>query len=317
MRKAAGPRLHAVPVLLYCVKESAAFPDGPAARRMKDMAWRGIFNRTRNVKSDGVFMPCESCRNTLVVKDVEANFSVCPECDHHFRIGARRRIELTLDPESFAEMFAELAPCDPLEFTALRPYAVRLRESQESTGLLDAVVCGTGAVDGLKLVICITDNQFMMGSMGSVVGEKITRSIEHATSQRLPLVIFSGSGGGARMDEGALALMQMAKTSAALARYAAAKLPYISVITHPTYGGVSASFAMLGDVIIAEPRALMGFAGPRVIKETIKAELPEGFQQAEFMLEHGQIDMIVSRAEMRSTLKLLLDYMTPAQPATS
>ncbi len=276
------------------------------------MAWKGFFNRTRNVKSDGVFMPCESCKATLVVKDVETNQSVCMECEHHFRIGAPRRIEVMVDEGSFKELFTDIKPTDPLEFAGRRSYAERLAESQKNTGLDDAVVCGTGAIDGRRLVLAVTDSSFMMGSMGSVVGEKITRSIEHATAERLPLVIVSGSGGGARMDEGALSLMQMAKTSAALARHAAASCLYVSIITDPTYGGVSASFASLGDLIIAEPKAQMGFTGPRVIKQTIKADLPDGFQAAEFWLDHGQLDMIVHRHELPKTLVKVIDYCMPA-----
>lgn len=272
------------------------------------MAWRGFFQRKRNVKSDGVFMACESCKATLVVKDVQTGLSVCPQCDHHFRIPAHRRIDITLDPGTFEELFADIAPADPLQFAGRRSYAIRLKESQERTGLLDAVLCGMGKIGARTLVVCVTDSTFMMGSMGSVVGERITRSIEHATDRRLPLVIVSGSGGGARMDEGAISLMQMAKTSAALARHAGRRLLYISVITNPTYGGVSASFSALGDVIIAEPRAQMGFTGPRVIQQTMRTELPEGFQEAEFLRSHGQLDMIVHRREIPRTLGLLMDY---------
>lgn len=274
------------------------------------MAWKNFFSRTRNVKTDGMFMACERCKATLVVREVEANLSVCPECDHHFRIGAVRRVDITLDGGLIEELYSDIRPTDPLKFAGKRSYAVRLKESQERTGLLDAVLCGRGRIGGRDLVFCATDSSFMMGSMGSVVGEKITRSIEHGTKNRLPVVIVSGSGGGARMDEGALSLMQMAKTSAALARHADARLLYISVITNPTYGGVSASFASLGDVNIGEPRAQMGFTGPRVIRQTMKIDLPEGFQEAEFLLAHGQLDMVVHRREMPHTLGLLIDYCT-------
>ncbi len=277
------------------------------------MSWKSLFNRARNVQSDGVFMPCEACKATLVVKEVEANLSVCLKCDYHFRIGARRRIEITLDANTFQELFAQISPTDPLQFVGRRSYAERLQESQQETGLTDAVLCGNGRMQGRELVLCVTDSSFMMGSMGSVVGEKITRSIEHATARKLPLVIISGSGGGARMDEGALALMQMAKTSAALARHSGAGLLFLSVITNPTYGGVSASFASLGDVNIAEPRAQMGFTGPRVIKQTIKADLPDGFQEAEFLLAHGQLDMIVHRKDIPQRLATLIDYCMPVE----
>jgi acetyl-CoA carboxylase carboxyl transferase subunit beta len=246
-----------------------------------------------------------------VVKHVEANLSVCTECGHHFRIGAKRRIDVTLDPDSFEEMFAEILPQDPLQFAGKRSYAQRLHESQERTGLKDAVVCGTGTIMGRRLMMCTTDSGFLMGSMGSVVGEKITRAAEYATENKLPLLIVSGSGGGARMDEGALSLMQMAKTSAALGRHAESGSLFISLITNPTYGGVSASFATLGDILMAEPRAQMGFTGPRVIQQTIKAELPEGFQTAEFLMEHGQLDLITPRKEIRSTVATLIDYLAP------
>jgi acetyl-CoA carboxylase carboxyl transferase subunit beta len=266
------------------------------------IVWRGIFGRQRNVKSDGVFMPCDNCKATLVVKDVEANLSVCPECDWHFRIGARRRVELIVDPDSWKELFGDLAPVDPLQFAGKRSYAQRLQESQKRSGLKDAIVTGVGSVQGRRAALAVTDSSFMMGSMGSVVGEKITRTVEYATQHRLPVVIVSGSGGGARMDEGALSLMQMAKTSAALAKHREARCLYVSVITNPTYGGVSASFATLGDINLAEPKAQMGFTGPRVIQQTIKAELPDGFQTAEFLLEHGQLDLIVRQ---------LFDYLMP------
>ena len=274
------------------------------------MAWSGLFrNPTRPVKTDGVFMPCEDCKATLVKKDVEANGDVCMECGFHFRISAARRIQLLVDEGSFEELFAELSPIDPLDFAGKRSYAARLKDNQERTGLRDAVITGTGKIKGHPCALAVTDSFFMMGSMGSVVGEKITRTIEHATENRLPVIVVSGSGGGARMDEGALSLMQMAKTSAALARHAQANLLYVSILTDPTYGGVSASFATLGDIIIAEPRARMGFTGPRVIQQTIKAELPEGFQHAEFLLEHGQLDLIVERSKMPDELARLFSYL--------
>lgn len=270
-----------------------------------------FFSQRRHVKTDGVFMKCSNCAEVVRVKDVEAGLQVCPACDHHFPLGAQKRIEVTLDAGTFQELFTDIYPCDPLEFAAKRSYSERLAEAQKSTGLADAASVGTGEIKGARVAIGITDHRFMMGSMGSVVGEKIALLAEHAIEQRLPLIVFSGSGGGARMDEGVVSLMQMAKTSAALGRLNRAGLLYISVITDPTYGGVSASFATLGDVIIAEPRARMGFTGPRVIAQTMKVELPAGFQEAEFNKEHGQVDMIVHRRDMPAVLARLLDYCRP------
>lgn len=269
------------------------------------MAWNFL---RRHVKTDGVFMKCDSCGETIRVKEVEDGFNVCPKCDYHLPIGAPRRMEVTCDAGSFEELFTDIYPTDPLEFTAKRSYAERLVESQEKTGLADAVLVGRGTIKGKSAAIGVTDFRFMMGSMGSVVGEKITLITEYAAENRLPLVIFSGSGGGARMDEGVISLMQMAKTSAALGRFGSLGLVYIAIITDPTYGGVSASFATLGDVIIAEPRARMGFTGPRVIKQTMKVDLPGGFQEAEFNKAHGQVDMIVHRRDMPDVLAMLLDY---------
>ena len=268
--------------------------------------------RSKKILPDGVFMKCEGCGAMIVIKETEERGGVCKECNYHFRIGAHRRIELTLDPGSFQELFAGLASCDPLKFSGKKPYADRLRDSQAKAGLPEAAVTGIGKLDGRELAFGVTDFFFMGGSMGSVVGEKLTRLAEVAAERRLPLVLVCGSGGGARMDEGMYSLMQMAKTSAALARFRAAGLPYISVLTNSSYGGTMASWASLGDVIIAEPGAMLGFTGPRVIKETLKVELPPGFQEAEFMLRHGLIDMIVPRSKMRETLSRLLGYMAPA-----
>lgn len=268
--------------------------------------------KASRVQPNGVFMKCEGCGAMIVIKETEGRGGVCKECNYHFRIGARRRVELTLDPDSFQEYFEELRTSDPLKFVAKKAYAQRLIDSQERTGLSEAALCGTGKIEGRSVAFGVTDFFFMGGSMGSVVGERLTRLIELALERRLPLVIFCGSGGGARMDEGMYSLMQMAKTSAALARLRVGGVPYISVLTDSSYGGTMASWASLGDVMIAEPRAMLGFTGPRVIRETLKVELPPGFQEAEFMLRHGLLDLIVPRMKMRETLKRILDYLLPA-----
>jgi acetyl-CoA carboxylase carboxyl transferase subunit beta len=239
---------------------------------------------------------------------------VCKVCGHHFQIGALRRIDVTLDPGTFVELFPHLEALDPLEFKGRRSYLERIREAQLKTGLRDAVVCGSGKIDGIDVVVAVMDFQFIGGSMGSVVGEKITRAIEQATQKKCPVIIVCCSG-GARMDEGAFSLMQMAKTSAALHRHDAAGLLCITLLTHPTLAGVSASYAFLGDVIIAEPKAMIGFTGARVIEQTIKKKLPEGFQESEFLLEHGQIDMVVERRNLRDTLGRILAFTLPPAPA--
>jgi acetyl-CoA carboxylase carboxyl transferase subunit beta len=272
------------------------------------------FRRKSRVQPDGVFMKCEGCGAMIVIKETEERGGVCKDCNYHFRIGARRRVEVTLDPGSFREMFTEIRSSDPLAFSGKEPYSERLQKYRERTGTDEGVLCGTGRISGREVAFGVTDNFFMSGSMGSAMGERLTRLMETATERRLPLVIFSGSGGGARMDEGMLSLMQMAKTSAALARHRQARLPYLVVITNSTYGGTMASWASLGDVIIAEPRAMMGFTGPRVIKETLKVELPPGFQEAEFMLRHGLIDLIVPRMKMCETICRILNYLAPAAP---
>jgi acetyl-CoA carboxylase carboxyl transferase subunit beta len=259
---------------------------------------------------EGVWMRCDGCRATLFRKDVERNLNVCPQCQHHFTLTATERIAAMLDADTFEEWFADMSPGDPLEFNDRRPYPDRIRAEQQRTGLNEAAVVGQGFIRGVRVVLGVTDSGFIMGSMGSVVGEKLTRAIEYATEHRLPLVIVSGSGGGARMHEGILSLMQMAKVSASLARHGASGGLYISVLTHPTMGGVAASFASLGDVILAEPKALIGFAGPKVIQQTVRVQLPDGFQTSEFLLAHGFIDRIVHRAELRNTLAELLDYAT-------
>ncbi len=269
--------------------------------------------RNKKILPDGVFMKCEGCGAMIVMKETEERGGVCKECNHHFRINARRRIELTLDPGSFQEFFADLQSCDPLKFSGKKPYADRLKDSQSRSGLPEAAVTGLGKIEERELAFGVTDFFFMGGSMGSVVGEKLTRLCELALERRLPCAVVCGSGGGARMDEGMYSLMQMAKTSAAIARLREASLPYIVVLTNSSYGGTMASWASLGDVILAEPRAMLGFTGPRVIKETLKVDLPPGFQEAEFMLRHGLIDMIVPRGKLRETLSRLLVYLTPAR----
>ena len=258
--------------------------------------------------SDELWMKCKSCNEIIYRKVIERNLQVCPKCNYHFPIPARRRIECVADPGSFLEYDANLTSADPLEFKDSKRYTQRIKESQESTGLRDAVLCGEAKIKGQPVMLGIFDFDFMGGSLGSVVGEKITRLIERAIEKRVGVVIFCASG-GARMQEGILSLMQMAKTSAALARLNEARIPYIAVLTDPTTGGVSASVAMLGDVIIAEPKALIGFAGARVIMDTIRVELPEGFQRAEFLLQHGMIDLIVERKDLRQTLASLLDML--------
>ena len=260
--------------------------------------------------SEQLWTKCNSCNEIIYRKVIERNFQVCPKCNYHFQIPAPKRIESVVDPDTFIEYDSDLISADPLEFKDLKRYPHRIKESQEATGQKDAIVSGEAKIEGQPVMIGIFEFNFMGGSLGSVVGEKVTRLIEGAIEKRVGVVIFCASG-GARMQEGILSLMQMAKTSAALAKLHEAGLPYISVLTDPTTGGVSASIAMLGDVIIAEPKAMIGFAGPRVIKETIRAELPEGFQRAEYLLEHGMVDLIVERKDLRHTLASLLEMLTP------
>ncbi len=256
---------------------------------------------------EGLWMRCPECAAMLFRKAVEESLHVCPECDHHFRISARTRIAQLVDPDTFEEMFLDIEPTDPIRFIDKKSYKDRLKAEQSKTGNKDAVVCGRGFIKGRPLMMAVMDPTFMMGSMGSVVGEKITRTIEEATDQKLPLLIVSCSG-GARMQESTLSLMQMAKTSAALARLDDAGGLFISLLADPTTGGVTASFAMLGDFIIAEPKALIAFAGPRTIANTIKVELPEGFQRAEFLEEKGFLDFVVHRKNLRSELARLIDF---------
>ncbi len=257
---------------------------------------------------EGLWLRCAGCHNAIYRKEAEKRLNVCPECDYHFYVSAKDRIGQVLDEGTFEEWDVDLRPADPLEFEDKRKYVDKLRLEQKRTGLNDAAITGTGMIRARRVAFGVTDSSFFMGSMGSVVGERLTRLVEKATSQQLPLIVVSGSGGGARMHEGILSLMQMAKVSAALAKYDAAGGLFISVLTNPTMGGVAASFASLGDVVFAEPRALIGFAGPRTIKATIKIELPKGFQTSEFLLEHGFIDRIVSRDKLKSEIARTIDY---------
>jgi acetyl-CoA carboxylase carboxyl transferase subunit beta len=251
---------------------------------------------------------CEKCSETLNRKLLNECWGVCPKCDFHFEISGRRRIELLLDSGSFTEMDSSLQPVDALSFTAKSTYLERLKKSEEQTGLSEACIIGRGKIENREVAFGVTDPFFMRGSMGSVVGERIARLAEYALSERLPMIFVSGSGGGARMDEGMFSLMQMAKVSSAIGRLRTARLLYISVLTNPTMGGAMASFAALGDIVVAEPGALIGFAGPNVIKQTIKTDLPEGFQRSEFLLEKGFIDKIVHRHKLKSTIARVLDF---------
>ena len=257
---------------------------------------------------DGLWTKCQGCGEIIYNKELEENLKVCPKCNYHFRMGARERISFLLDKGSFQEYDRDMASVDPLNFQGVISYKDKLSEEQKKTGLIEAAITGEGRLHEHRLIIAVTDSNFIMGSMGSVVGEKITRAIERAVEEKLPFLSVSGSGGGARMYEGIFSLMQMAKTSAAIAKLAEERLLFISLLTDPTMGGVAASFASLGDIVIAEPGALIGFAGPRVIRETIGKPLPEGFQRAEFLLEHGLIDMIVSRKELKEKLTNIFSF---------
>jgi acetyl-CoA carboxylase carboxyl transferase subunit beta len=273
--------------------------------RRKDEDGRGGGRKV--VIAEGLWIKCDSCKEIVYRAEVERAGRVCPKCRYAFRIGARERIATLTDAGSFEERDAGLVSADPLNFRDSRRYRERVRAARDKTRLGDAVVCGLARIGGYPVVIAAFDFAFLGGSMGSVVGEKLTRSIELAIDKHLPVVIVSASG-GARMQEGIFSLMQMAKTAGALGRLGAAGLPYLSLLTDPTTGGVTASFAMLGDVILAEPRALIGFAGPRVIAETIRQPLPDGFQRSEFLMEHGQIDLIVERHDLRAVLRRLLEF---------
>lgn len=258
---------------------------------------------------DGLWTKCEACGQIIYSKVFLENCKVCPKCNYHHTLGARERIEQLTDPGTFAEKYTDLQSQNPLEFTGVKGYPEKLEEDKKTTGLNEAAVTGEAKIDSRAIAICVTDSRFIMGSMGSVVGEKIARITEYAIEKKLPLLIVSGSGGGARMYEGCLSLMQMAKTSAAVARLHDAGLLFISVLTNPTMAGVLASFASLGDVLIAEPGALIGFTGPRVIRETIKQELPAGFQRPEFLLQHGLIDLIIQRKQLRPTIISFLEML--------
>ena len=264
----------------------------------------GMAEKERNEEE----FTCKGCKKAIDEEKLKERFGVCPECEHHHEMSAERRIELLLDGGSFVEMDGHLSPKDILNFAARSTYKERLSRSQSRTGLKDACVIGKGKIDGRDVAFGLTDPNFMRGSMGSVVGEKIARIAEFALAERLPLVFVSGSGGGARMDEGMFSLMQMAKVSAAIGRLRSEGLLYISILVHPTMGGAMASFAALGDIILAEPGALIGFAGPNVIKQTIKTDLPEGFQRSEFLLQRGFVDKIVHRLELKSVVSRILDY---------
>lgn len=262
---------------------------------------------------EGLWVRCEKCQEIFLAKELDKNCRVCAKCGHHFRIAAPQRIAALLDPDSFIEWDAHLPTQDPLHFPG---YKGKVEKSQRETGLAEAIVTGQGTIEGFPVVVGVMDPRFIMASMGTVVGEKLVRAIEGACAQRIPLILFSASG-GARMQEGVLSLMQMARTSAALTRLAEAGVLYISVLTDPTTGGVTASFAMLGDLILAEPGALIGFTGPRVIEQTIRQKLPEGFQRAEFLEQHGMIDRIVPRTQMRSQLALILAMHTKTEGVTA
>jgi acetyl-CoA carboxylase carboxyl transferase subunit beta len=281
------------------------------------MAWfkreSGELNTSgeKTVRTEGLWVKCESCRQIIWKKDLEENLNVCPKCEKHFRIDARTRLALLMDDNEYETFDENLSSTDPLKFVDLKPYSSRLRQAQHDTGLRDAVINARGKLLGRPVVLSVMEYAFIGGSMGAVVGEMITRAVERALDSHTPLIIVSASG-GARMMEGVVSLMQLAKISAALARLDKDKVPYISVLTDPTTGGVTASFAMLGDLNIAEPGALIGFAGPRVIEQTIRQKLPPGFQRSEFLLEHGMLDAVVPRQELKAYIDRVLSFMTAA-----
>ena len=265
----------------------------------------------KKVRTEGLWVKCDNCRQIIWKKDLEDNLNVCPKCDKHFRIDARTRLAQLLDDNQYEVFDSDLVSTDPLKFVDLKPYSSRLKQAKADTGLKDAVVNAQGKLNGRPVIVSSMEYAFIGGSMGAAVGEAITRAIEKSTETRTPIVIISASG-GARMMEGAISLMQLAKISAALARLDAVKVPYVSVLTDPTTGGVTASFAMLGDLNIAEPGALIGFAGPRVIEQTIRQKLPPGFQRSEFLLEHGMLDAVVARKELKPYIARALDFMAGA-----
>jgi acetyl-CoA carboxylase carboxyl transferase subunit beta len=265
----------------------------------------------KTIRTEGLWVKCEQCRQVIWKKDLEENLNCCPKCQKHFRIDARTRLALLLDDGAYESDDGNLVSIDPLKFVDLKPYSSRLTAARKDTGLNDAVINARGKLNGRPVIVSAMEYSFIGGSMGAVVGEMITRAVERATDTRTPLIVVSASG-GARMMEGVISLMQLAKISAALARMDEAKVPYVSVLTDPTTGGVTASFAMLGDLNIAEPGALIGFAGPRVIEQTIRQKLPAGFQRAEFLLEHGMLDAVVPRKEMKTYIARALEFMTKA-----
>lgn len=269
------------------------------------MAWNLRFRRKRDLP-DGLWLKCPGCSQMVFKKQVEERLQVCPECNYHFRLSAKERIAITVDEGSFQELYKNLEPVDYLGFVDRKSYLQRIDDEQAKTGLKDACLIGTAEIGGHQIVFGVTDSNFMMGSMGAVVGEKITLAAEEAVARKLPLVLVSGSGGGARMQEGIISLSQMAKTAAAISRLNDAGVPFVCVLTNPTMGGVAASWAALGDILIAEPKALIGFAGPRTIKLTLGIDLPDDFQSSEFLLEHGFVDMIVNRVDMKADLVRLL-----------
>jgi acetyl-CoA carboxylase carboxyl transferase subunit beta len=272
----------------------------------KDKAPRALRDMRKSTSlGEGLFLKCDGCRETLYAKEVDRNQRVCPKCGFHFRLSVDERLKLLFDDGSFQPLFEGVRPTDPLRFRDTKRYRDRLREYEARTGRLDAIAAGEGTVEGLRTLVAALDYAFMGGSMGSVVGEVLTRAAEKACAERIPLVVVTASG-GARMQEGLLSLMQMAKVSAALGRLGAARVPYVTILTDPTTGGVTASFAMLGDVTLAEPKALIGFAGPRVIEQTIRQTLPEGFQRSEFLLDHGFVDVVVPRTELKAALANVL-----------
>jgi acetyl-CoA carboxylase carboxyl transferase subunit beta len=273
-------------------------------RREKQKLQQGDSSR---VRTEGLWTKCEGCRQIIWKKDLEANWQVCPKCQYHFRLDARARLRLLLDDEKWKEYDGSVATSDPLSFVDLKAYKDRVAAAQKNTGLKDAVIEAEGRLDGIPVLVCSMEYGFIGGSMGGVVGEVITRAVERSCQSKLPLIVVSASG-GARMMEGTVSLMQMAKVSAALARLDEARIPFISLLTDPTTGGVTASFAMLGDLNIAEPGALIGFAGPRVIEQTIRQKLPPGFQRSEFLLEHGMLDAIVPRMELKAFLSRSLRF---------
>jgi acetyl-CoA carboxylase carboxyl transferase subunit beta len=272
----------------------------------------------KKVRTEGLWVKCDHCRQIIWKKDLEENMNVCPKCEKHFRIDARTRLAQLIDDNQYEVFDSNLASTDPLKFVDLKPYSSRLKQAQKDTGLKDAVINAQGKLQGRPVIASVMEYAFIGGSMGAVVGEAIARAVERAADTRMPLIIVSASG-GARMMEGVISLMQLAKISAALARLDKARVPYLSLLTDPTTGGVTASFAMLGDLNIAEPGALIGFAGPRVIEQTIRQKLPPGFQRSEFLLEHGMLDAVVPRKQLKPYIARALDFMSPApsQPSAA